>query len=455
MTKLRSALLANLLRARPRAGSAELCAQLGGIDRSTLARGLRSIGEGVVARGGSRRRRYALRRPLRGDASAIPLFRIDPSGRGREIGQLELTHPAGTALSFREPFPWPLDGDMADGWFDGLPYPLVDMRPQGFLGRNLARNHALDLDVADDPERWSDDDVLYVLAVRGNDLPGDLILGETAYRRFLDGFGAGGQPVLDDGEIEQAYPRLAELALAHGEAASSAGGEFPKFIAPRSSGGVREDVIVKFSGADESPAVRRWADLLVCEHLALETLKAGLGIATACSRVLRHGGRTFLESVRFDRHGERGRSGVCTLASLNPALLGMGGAPWHRIARALHGRGWLTIDAVERIARVWWFGRLIANTDMHEGNLAFRPGLALAPIYDMLPMLYAPLRGGEVPERAYQPELPLPAEQPAWADAAGAAARCWESCAADPRISSGFRRICEANALALARVRAG
>jgi hypothetical protein len=428
--------------------------RLGGINRSTLARALQSLRDVVVARGGSRRRRYALRRPLRGNPSPIPLFRIDAAGHGREIGHLDLSYPAGCALSFREAFPWPLSGDMVDGWFDGLPYPLMDMRPQGFLGRNFAHRHALDLDVADNAEKWSDDDVLHVLAVRGNDLPGDLIVGETAYRRFLDLARTTGGVLIEE-EIEAAYPRLAALALAHGEAASSAGGEFPKFTAARILNGEQVDVIVKFSGADPSPTVQRWADLLVCEHAALNMLESELGVATARSRIRRHGNRSFLESVRFYRHGEHGRSAVCTLASLNRALIGMGGAPWPRVANALHRGGWLSGEDAERIARVWWFGRLIANTDMHEGNLAFRPGLELAPIYDMLPMAYAPLRGGEVPERSYAPERPLPGDRPAWVEAAAAAVKYWEICAADPRISPGFRQVCEANAATLAGVSAG
>jgi len=42
--------------------------------------------------------------------------------------------------------------------------------------------------------------------------------------------------------------------------------------------------------------------------------------------------------------------------------------------------------------------RLIANTDMHLGNLTFHVEgtFRLAPAYDMLPMAYAPLPGGEV-----------------------------------------------------------
>jgi serine/threonine protein kinase HipA of HipAB toxin-antitoxin module len=50
------------------------------------------------------------------------------------------------------------------------------------------------------------------------------------------------------------------------------------------------------------------------------------------------------------------------------------------------------------VADLYWFGRLIGNSDMHPGNLGFhlvdaRP-LELAPAHDMLPMFLAPSRTG-------------------------------------------------------------
>lgn len=75
---------------------------------------------------------------------------------------------------------------MSDGWFDGLPYPLLDMRPQGFLGRNFAHLYWQSLEVTESLNDWSDEDVAYVLATRGHDQSGDLILGERAYQRYLD-----------------------------------------------------------------------------------------------------------------------------------------------------------------------------------------------------------------------------------------------------------------------------
>ena len=438
------------LRENPRAGSATLCPLLKGISRATLARGLKLLGPQLVTRGAARRARYALRRTLRGSETSLPLYRIDENGRGHEVGHLDLTYPEGSALSFTVPFPWPLAGDMRDGWFDGLPYPLVDIRPQGFLGRNFAHRHALDLSVSDNPEEWSDGDIAFVLSTLGHDQPGDLILGETSYRHFLENQRKGDERFLADAQVESTYPQWAAAALAHGVAGSSAGGEFPKFTASRTLEGARVNVIVKFSGADDSAAVRRWADLLVCEHLALETLRRQLELPAAQSAIRSLAGRTFLEVVRFDRHGEFGRSAVCTLGSLNAALVGSAGASWPRVAQSLCEAGWLPAEDASRIALIWWFGKLIGNTDMHEGNLAFRPGLALAPAYDMLPMMYAPLRGGELPGNRYAPALPLPEETRVWRQAAPAAIGYWRTCAEDGRIGRDFRQVCEENAKVLA-----
>src|SRR6202023_1184337 len=99
------------------------------------------------------------------------------------------------------------------------------------------------------------------------------------------------------------------------------------------------------------------------------------------------------------------------------------------------------------------FGQLIGNADMHDGNLSFRPraaasgaGLSLAPVYDMLPMLYAPQRGVELAPVQLAARLPLPAERGAWQQAASAACQFWAHAAEDARISAEFRTICNHNA---------
>lgn len=429
------------------------------LSRATMMRMVKELGDQVVVRGAARRTSYAARRPLRGGGESIPLYRIDRKGRGEQVAMLDTIYPAGCALRYEQPLEWPLAPEMRDGWFPGLPYPLDDMRPQGFLGRNFARNYAELLQVGPDPQRWQEDDVLHMLSTLGADAAGNYILGEPAYRRHLDTMRRGLAPIAE-ADIGQAYAQQAEIAMAAGVAGSSAGGEFPKFTAFREHDGERAHVIVKFSGNDNTPGTQRWSDLLVCEHLALETVAAHLDLPAARSRIVRHGQRTFLEVERFDRHGDFGRSPVCTWAALDAALFGMAGQGWNKAAARMLADRYIGAGTCAAINRLWHFGRLIANNDMHEGNLAFVPGaggkppLALAPAYDMLPMLYAPVRGVELPQREFAPPLPLPAERADWLAAAEAAIEFWSMAAADNRISAGFRAACRVNGRELRRLKA-
>jgi hypothetical protein len=292
------------------------------------------------------------------------------------------------------------------------------MRPQGFLGRHFARRHATLLQVPENPTLWTDDDALHALSLLGGDTPGNLILGEAACRAWLDQVQGHRQAPDAQGwaedELAEAYPRLAEQALAEGVVGSSAGGEFPKFTALRRE--AAQHVLVKLSGSDGAPGTQRWADLLVCEHLAGQVLHDQLGIPAAASRLLMAAGRTFLEVARFDRHGLFGRSGLVSWAALDGAFFGTAGRPWGEAGRRLAERGWLCAQEAEQLTRLWHFGQLIGNSDMHDGNLSFQlktgttgsdetggsqvssqrdvarlsPRLRLAPVYDMLPMRWRP-----------------------------------------------------------------
>lgn len=470
--------LSFVLRRRGRQYAGELLKLLG-VSRPTLMRAVQAAGAEVVVRGRARRTAYAARRALRGSLLPLPLYRVDEAGQVQEIARLDLTHPDGCALEFLQDFGWPLDaGAMQEGWFEGLPYPLQDMRPQGFLGRHFARRHAALLQVPENPALWTDDDALHALSLLGADTPGNLILGEAACRTWLDqvqGYRqAPDTPGWAEDELAEAYPRLAEQALAQGVPGSSAGGEFPKFTALRRE--AAQHVLVKFSGSDGAPGTQRWADLLVCEHLAGQVLHDQLGIRAAASRILSSGGRTFLEVARFDRHGLFGRSGLVSWAALDGAFFGTAGRPWGEAGRRLAERGWLSAQEAEQLARLWHFGQLIGNSDMHDGNLSFqlstglsgsdgagvpqlssqrelaRRGsrLRLAPVYDMLPMRYAPVQGMELLTSDITPRLPLPGEQAVWQVAARAALVFWQTASEDPRISTGFRELCSGNLRVLA-----
>jgi len=414
-------------------------------------RAVRAAAPEILTIGRARRTSYAARRRLRGSAAPLPVFQVDTQGGSEEIGQLNLAYPDGSVFQFSSSALWPLDDSMRDGWFDGLPYFLQDLRPDGFLGRRFARAHAPVLQLGEDPRQWSDDDALYAISLLGSDQSGNFIVGEGALRLWLDEIQ---QPAecLDEERVPEAYSEHAQRAMQDGIVGSSAAGEFPKFTLLRTLNGSPTHVLVKFSGSDNSAGTQRWSDLLICEHLAAQTLAAEPGLSSAQTNIIQAANRTFLEAVRFDRHAIRGRSALCSWAAFNYGWFGLPGRPWTEVAAKLLERGLIDSEAAQAITQLWHFGQLIGNNDMHDGNLSFRPrssasgpGLSLAPTYDMLPMLYAPQRGVELPPVIFAPRLPLPAERAAWQRAARAADRFWSRAAEDGRISAQFRAVCVDN----------
>lgn len=442
--------LLRVLRARPNIPAAELRTALG-VSRPTLMRLVRAAGPAVLTIGRGRRTAYAARRPLAADNSPLPIFRIDEKGRYDHVAQLHLACPHGSALEWTPtPCPWPLDESMRDGWSGGLPYFLQDLWPEGFLGRTFARAVAPILALDPDPKRWTEDQVLLAMSLYGSDPVGDLLVGEGALKQFLARLQKPDEPLKEPG-LPARYAALAEQAMAGGHPGSSAAGEFPKFTAIRQQRDGPAKVLVKFSGSDGSEGSQRWSDLLVCEHLAAEVLNGLPGIDAAHTRILQARGRTFLESERFDRHGAHGRSAVCTWGAINHAWFGMS-APWPQGAARLRELKLIEPETEQAVEVLWHFGQLIGNNDMHDGNLSFRPGevrgrpgFRLAPAYDMLPMLYAPARGVELPPVDFNPALPLPYDRPAWLVAARGAVAFWDRAAQDTRISGPFRRICAGN----------
>src|SRR6185437_15343804 len=206
------------------------------VSRATLMRAVRTAGLEVLTIGRARRTSYAARRRLRGRADPVPVFQVAEQGGSDEIGRLNLAYPDGSVFEFSTPSAWPLDDSMRDGWFDGLPYFLQDLRPDGFLGRQFAKAHARLLQLGDDPRQWSDDDVLYAISILGADQSGNFIVGEEAFRLWLDQIQQP-PPCLEETRVPEAYLERAQSAMQVGEVGSSAGGEFPKFTALRTRNG--------------------------------------------------------------------------------------------------------------------------------------------------------------------------------------------------------------------------
>lgn len=436
------------LRRAPLSTAAELIRALRLGSQATLSRLVTRTGPQVVAIGRARARRYAAARDVRGLGTSLPLYRVGADGALAQIGALRPFAPDGYAVAEPKALPRWMRGHAGDGVFAGLPVFLADLRPQGFLGRTFARRHT-DFGLPDQPESWSDDDALVALARGGEDGIGDLLVGQESARRLYALRAETSVPVAMT-DRAAAFPRLADDAIDGVLPGSSAGGEQPKFSAIVGDAASPVHVLVKFSPADDSPVAQRWRDLLICEHLALVVLRAA-GYPAVSSEIVEGGARTFLQTTRFDRAGRHGREPVVTLWAMNNEYVGMPPSAGHWLDSALRlaRDRWLLPSAVAQIRGLQWFGRFIANTDMHFGNLSFFPQadgtLALAPAYDMLPMLYAPI-GGELPPRQLAAPVPEPGQEAAWFAAAELAAAYWARVGAEPRLSAAMRAIGHVNA---------
>lgn len=452
MSDARSTRLETLLRTRGAQPAAAIATELG-VSQPTVSRLLADAGTRIVRIGRARASRYALAHEIARAGSHWPLYRIDAAGRPETLGELHALHGDGFYFESAGPRPAFLHGDFASGAFPGLPWFLDDQRPQGFLGRAFARRVAADIDAPDDLVGWRSDDVVLGLLRHGDDLPGDLVLGEASLQRALQAILTPTEGVRADAR-DTRYPQLADAALRGEDVGSSAGGEQPKFAITLHGDDGNVPVIVKFSDRVGTPAGRRWADLLICEHHAGEVLHEH-AVPAARSELIEADARVFLQSTRSDRTPLLGRRGFVSLAALDAAFYGHGRIDWWRFAPQLQRDGWLDADDARRLRLYGWYGTLIANSDMHLGNAALHlvdeQPLPLAPIYDMLPMRFRPATSGEIVERRYEITLPTPEHHDDWYVAALMAQDFWTRVGNDARISVPFRAIAVDAGLALQR----
>jgi serine/threonine protein kinase HipA of HipAB toxin-antitoxin module len=164
------------------------------------------------------------------------------------------------------------------------------------------------------------------------------------------------------------------------------------------------------------------------------------------------GGRVFLEVERFDRT-RAGRIGMVSLLAYDSEYVGQMDN-WAATATRMAARNLMTEDDAQRLRLLEAFGRLIANTDRHYGNISLLidgGDWRMAPAYDQLPMLYAPV-GGAMVEREFDPGEIAPTADTLreWKRARSLAHDFWRFVAADVAISKGFRAMAQAHAARLA-----
>jgi DNA-binding transcriptional ArsR family regulator len=421
--------------ARGPAAALEL-AQALGLHQTNISRALKPLeqsGQVVRLLGRTRGARYGLARDVGSVGSSWPLYKIDAQGAATELGTVHAIAP--------EHFVVRGGPARIEGLTQGIPYFLQDGRPGGFLGRAIPSAYpelALPARVQD----WSDDHALIFLTQRGSDSVGNLILGTESADRYLSG--AHRSRIVSSEDRASQYPALAQAAMFGAPPGSSAHGEHPKFSAGITRGAEISHVLVKFSPPRDTALGTRWADLLIAEFIASQVLMEN-GIAAARSEVFEFAGQVFLESERFDRLGRDGRRGVVSLHSLDAARYGKLDR-WSLSAQRLHAEQLLSAQDLERVSLVDAFGNLIANTDRHFGNITLfddhEGPFELAPIYDMLPMLFAP-QDGQLLKRPFEPAGATAATLSVWPRARDLAENYWLRLREESRLSEEFRKRCE------------
>lgn len=400
--------------------------QASGASQATISRQLQGMAD-VIRLPGGRPPRYALTRSAFGADDNLPLCAVDMHGNTELVARLRPLAHGGFLIEPSIGMPSLLLGANRNGLYDDLPWFLDDLRPQGFLGRQIAAAlHAQSGEFPGDPRLWNSGHIGRYLIANGDDLPGNTRIGPSAYFRVRH------RPAA---VATSDYPIWAERVLGGEIPASSAGGEQPKFALY--SAEVQAHVIVKFSPPGNDPVARRWRDILLSEFHATEALHE-FSLPAVESRLLEVGGRLFLEARRFDRVGEYGRSSMVSLQAADTEFVGAG-SNWLRSVRALHSLNLISVTHLFDVEVLYAFGRLINNTDMHLGNLSLTiegDVFRLLPAYDMCSMGFAP-RGGEVLPFAFTPP-DLAGEGTGEGPhrvAYGIAASFWRRLAADPRIS--------------------
>ena len=412
------------------ASAGELIAALK-ISQPTLSRKINSA-TNILKIGKGKATRYALLREV-GGKSSFPIYRIDEYGKASHAATLYPVWPGDNCAVENR------DGDWQN--FDGMPWYLLDMRPQGFIGRLWGRQIAEMLRLPEDIRLWTEKHTLLALSQWGDAMVGSLLVGEGSYRRLFEKEPDFRVSLRDKTET---YQNLAVLSLSGEQVGSSAGGEQPKF------GCLTEHpekdyahVLVKFSLGSENDNAERWADLLQAESLALEVLRARHFPASAAQVVFGDAGEIFLEVERFDRVGLHGRRGMISLEAVSAEFLGSRMTNWVDSAKELRQQKMINQACFGRICQLYAFGKLIANSDMHAGNLSFispeQFPLELAPAYDMLPMAFAPGSSGNMRQNIPEIKLDTRLDRASWLLAQEWAIEFWRAVIACDTISEAFR----------------
>jgi HipA-like C-terminal domain len=410
---------------------------------STITRTVKALGAEVITVGRGQHTRYA--RPLfaYSDRAQWPLFWVSATGEVSEFAVASLVKPGvihvyGSGLNVRSGV--------------DLSWALTPLNLRGFLGRVQRQQlGAVATNWDAKTEQWSVAQRAFAAQSATLDHAGAMVLGEDALRVWQQ-VSAVSAASDDITTIATHYDALADSANEGRVAGSSADGEQPKFSTRviDANGNIR-DVLVKFSPPRGTPFGERWNDLLRAEAHAATTL-ADAGFDVPYTRIVSSEKRTYLESARIDRTGARGRKHLLPLSSVHSAFIAGAQQHWPDTVRRLVAQKRLLMSALETTQTLFAFGQLIGNPDMHFGNLGViaetpeqlaRGQFTLAPVYDMLPMRFAPNAHDDFGYTDFTPAVSAAIPDAALSRAKDLSTTFWNHNTIDRDVSESWRGFAE------------
>lgn len=364
-----------------------------GKSQPSISLAIQALGDRVCKIGAARSTRYALKKAILGLNSTQELRWMGDETSG--FSSAQMTYLEGNWLY--------VECQTADGhaqqWLsqDRLPWFLSTLKPQGYLGRKLAQWLP---QLPSDPEKWSLEQLLYSLTFISDPIGAIDVVAETVRPTR--------SRIIRIEDRQEIFDTLASDDSHQRVAGSSAAGEQPKFVTDVQG----QACLVKFAPPKGTPFGQRWRALLALEKLALDTLDRH-GIPSSQALWLESSQRSYLQSSLFD-HAADGKRHVVAIAALHDEFTPGTKQHWVHTAQGLHAKKLITKEELRTIATIHAFGHYIGNTDMHFGNLSFfvddviTPKIRLAPVYDMLPMMWRPDPHAGLTDSPVRPQ-PMPA----------------------------------------------
>ena len=358
---------------------------------SSISLAVQKLGDRVQRIGAARSTRYALKKDILGLAPQQALRWFGEPNMG--FATAHFTHLAGGWLHVV----CQTNGGKSQEWLgQQLPWFLSTLRPQGYLGRQLARWLP---QLPSDPAQWSLVQLLYCLTLISDPIGAVGLISTAARPTHLR--------ITSLAQRDAQFDIRADNDPGQLPAGSSAAGEQPKFMVNV----LGQTCIVKFAPPNGTPFGQRWRALLMLEKLALEILQSH-AIPSAGTEIVQTQRRTYLQSARFDRDLEHGARHIVAIAAIHDEFVDGSWANWVKTSEALAKKGLITAPELSQVASIFAFGHYIGNTDMHSGNLSFfvddviTPKIRLAPVYDMLPMMWRPdIHQGDLSDSPIRPQL--------------------------------------------------